>query len=150
MRARDWQVLGLALGASWPSWSGSTWLLKFTLQRDLTPVADGAWYRYSFPSGHTVGAAADTGLLILLAAQRRIGRGRANPRRTWAVAVGAWAFLVLSTGVGRVLAQKHWASDVVGSLGIGVALACAILLVAGIPYPASRFAALNMAGEKPA
>jgi membrane-associated phospholipid phosphatase len=111
-------------------------LLKQGFQRELPPVAAGAWYGYSFPSGHTIGAAAALGLLVLLGAQRRIDRLQLHgpaARRTWAVAVVAWALLTLVVGVGRILTQRHWASDVLASWGIGTALACGTLLLARIP-----------------
>lgn len=110
--------------------------LKQGFRRELPPMAAGAWYGYSFPSGHTIGAAANLGLLVLLAAQRRIDRrglqGK-EAQRVWIVAVTAWALLTVVVGVGRVVTQRHWASDVLASWGIGTALACATLLLAGIP-----------------
>jgi membrane-associated phospholipid phosphatase len=126
-------------------WGGATSLvvaavitaLKQGVKRELPPVAAGAWYGYAFPSGHTIGAAANLGLLILLAAQRRIDRKKLQGKdahRTWVVALGAWTVLVVATGVGRILTQRHWASDVFASWGIGVALACATLLLARIPH----------------
>lgn len=113
-------------------------ILKQGLKRELPPVAAGAWYGYAFPSGHTIGAAANLGLLILLAAQLRINRRglRGRPaNNTWAIAIVAWAVLTLATGVGRILTQRHWASDVFASWGIGTALVCATLLLMRIPSP---------------
>jgi membrane-associated phospholipid phosphatase len=136
-----WWVRGSRRLALWGAGGSLAALLaivvaKHTFQRELTPMAAGAWYRYSFPSGHTVGAAAALGLLILLGAQRRIDRlglqGQAA-RRAWTIAVSVWATLALLTGLARVLTQKHWASDVLASWGIGVALACGTLLLARIP-----------------
>lgn len=136
-----WWVRGPRRLAYWGAGAGLAALaiitiLKQGFQRELTPMAAGAWYGYSFPSGHTIGAAADLGLLLLFATHRRIHRlglqGR-TARRMWVVAVAAWATLVVLTGIGRILTQKHWASDVVASWGVGVALACGVLLLARIP-----------------
>jgi membrane-associated phospholipid phosphatase len=63
----------------------------------------------SFPSGHTVGAFALAGVLML-----------ASPSRTMRIA----AFLLaLSVAVSRVLAFRHWTSDVLASAAIGMILA---------------------------
>lgn len=125
-------------------WAGGTSLvaalvitvLKQGFQRELPPMAAGAWYGFSFPSGHTIGAAANLGVLLLFAAQLRVDRHGlhgAAASRTWAMAVAGWALVTLLVGVGRVLTQRHWASDVLASWGIGTALACAALLLARVP-----------------
>lgn len=63
----------------------------------------------SFPSGHTVGAFALAGVLMF-----------SSPSRTMRVA----AFLLaLSVAVSRVLAFRHWSSDVLASAAIGMLLA---------------------------
>lgn len=63
----------------------------------------------SFPSGHTVGAFALAGVLML-----------SSPSRTMRIA----AFLLaLSVAVSRVLAFRHWTSDVLASAAIGMILA---------------------------
>jgi undecaprenyl-diphosphatase len=136
-----WWLRGQRRLASWAAGCGAVsailiTILKQTVRRELPPVAAGAWYGYSFPSGHTIGAAAALGILILLGAQRHIDRRRlhgAAARRTWAVAVTAWALLTVLVGIGRVLTQRHWASDVLASWGIGAALACGTLLLARVP-----------------
>lgn len=123
--------------------------LKFTFRRELSPMAAGAWYGFSFPSGHTVGAAANLGLLILLAAQYRVNRlGLQGPaaHRTWAVAVACWALLFLVTGIGRILTQMHWASDVFASWGVGLALTCGALLLANIPSAPAAIPGATAAG----
>lgn len=63
----------------------------------------------SFPSGHTVGAFALAGVLIFAS-------------RSWPLRITA---LVLATGVGmaRILAFRHWSSDVVASAVIGLVTA---------------------------
>ncbi|MEA2165861.1 MAG: hypothetical protein QOK37_3988 [Thermoanaerobaculia bacterium] len=63
----------------------------------------------SFPSGHTVGAFALGGVLIL-----------ASPSRTMRIS----AFLLaLAVAVSRVLAFRHWTSDVLASAAIGMIIA---------------------------
>ena len=138
-------------------WAGSTSLvaaaaitiLKQGVRRELPPMAAGAWYGYSFPSGHTIGAAANLGILILLGAQLRIDRRGlrgASASRTWRLAVAAWVLVVLLVGVGRVLTQRHWASDVLASWGVGAALACGTLLLARIPSAAASVPGATSAG----
>jgi len=67
----------------------------------------------SFPSGHTVGAFALGGVLML-----------ASPSRTMRIA----AFLLaLSVAVSRVLAFRHWTSDVLASAAIGILIAAVVV-----------------------
>ena len=63
----------------------------------------------SFPSGHTVGAFALAGVLML-----------ASPSRTMRIVA---LLLALSVAVSRVLAFRHWTSDVLASAVIGMILA---------------------------
>lgn len=124
-------------------------LLKQGFKRELPPLAAGAWYGYSFPSGHTIGAAANLGILILLAAQLRVDRRQLHgpaASRAWTFAILAWALVTLLTGIGRVLTQRHWASDVLASWGIGTALACGALLLAGIPSAPAAVPGATSAG----
>jgi membrane-associated phospholipid phosphatase len=63
----------------------------------------------SFPSGHTVGAFALAGVLLF-----------ASPGRTMRVI----AFLLAAAiGLSRILAFRHWSSDVVASAAIGLVMA---------------------------
>jgi undecaprenyl-diphosphatase len=112
--------------------------LKQSIKRPLPPKAAGAWYGFSFPSGHTISAVANVGLLILLGAQVLVDRRKPSPeqsRRIWRWAVVLWAVFALAMGVGRILTQRHWATDVYASWAVGLALACAMLLVARVPRP---------------
>ena len=89
---------------------------------------------YGFPSGHTIGATVSLGLAILFVAEAWIARRHPSPARAAAVrrqAVAAWFTLSVIVGIARVLAQNHWASDVLGAWSLGVALVCATLLAAG-------------------
>ncbi len=70
-----------------------------------------------FPSGHAFGPSA----IALSAAYVLAREGLARP----GVALPAAAMLPLATAGGRVLEEKHWASDVLGGYLGGVALAAA-------------------------
>jgi hypothetical protein len=73
----------------------------------------------SFPSGHTVGAFALLGVLIWT-----------SPSRTMRVT----AFLIATViGLSRILAFRHWASDVLASAIIGMALAYLVTRVTTAP-----------------
>ena len=67
----------------------------------------------SFPSGHTVGAFALAGVLML----------NSESKTMRAVA----ALLALSVAVSRVLAFRHWASDVTASAAIGMIVASTLV-----------------------
>ncbi|MCA1810433.1 MAG: phosphatase PAP2 family protein [Halobacteriales archaeon] len=137
-----WWLRGARAAAGWAvggglAAAGAVTLVKLLAHREPPPfgVAAGA----SFPSGHTVGAAANLGLLILLEAQVLIDRHGwegAQAARAWRWALGAWAVAAFGTGVARLLAQAHWATDVLAALALGTAVACATLLAARVPRPA--------------
>lgn len=106
-------------------------VLKDIFQRARPAVA--VAHGYSFPSGHTLAATAALGSTILLATEayrRRRGPGphRLTPRRLWAGSLALAAVVSGLTGIGRVLAQQHWLSDVVASWCLGLALAGGLLL----------------------
>ena len=67
----------------------------------------------SFPSGHTVGAFALGGVLIL-----------SSPSRATRFTV---FLLALSVAVSRVLAFRHWTSDVLASAAIGMIIAAVVV-----------------------
>jgi membrane-associated phospholipid phosphatase len=103
---------------------------------DGLPLGDYPGY---YPSGHAVTAAVAYGTLALLC------RGRA-PRAAAAVAV-------LATGVGLVLRQYHWATDVLAGWALSGVVLCA--LARGTPLIAARLtsrrpgAAPTPRGERP-
>lgn len=66
----------------------------------------------SFPSGHTVGAFALAGILVV--------GSRSLPLRVTAFAVAS------AVGISRVLGFRHWASDVTASAALGLATAWAV------------------------
>jgi membrane-associated phospholipid phosphatase len=75
-----------------------------------------------FPSGHTFGPTAVGTAAAYVLARERV----ASPGVAAAVALGLPAVAV----TGRLLARRHWASDVLGGWLGGVAVAAACLAVA--------------------
>jgi undecaprenyl-diphosphatase len=92
------QIVKYAVGRARPE----LWLGPFTHAR---PSAT------SFPSGHTVGAFA-LGFVLVLAS-------RNLPLRALAILVA------VAVGLSRILAFRHWTSDVLASALIGIAVAWA-------------------------
>jgi membrane-associated phospholipid phosphatase len=89
-------------------------LVKFAVGRTRPELWLGAFHRIhasasSFPSGHTVGAFALAGVLALAA--------RSTGLRVTAI------LLALAVAVSRVLAFRHWTSDVFASMCIGMVAA---------------------------
>jgi membrane-associated phospholipid phosphatase len=75
-------------------------------------------------------------MLILLGAQVYIDRKKPAPEKAakvWHWAVAVWVAFAVLMGIGRILTQRHWASDVYASWAVGLALACAMLLIAKVP-----------------
>ena len=69
---------------------------------------------YSFPSGHTFAAALAWGLVAGIAAARFTGPARWLPWLGWTLIVGV-------VGASRIYLGVHYASDVAGSLLVGIA-----------------------------
>jgi membrane-associated phospholipid phosphatase len=119
-RAQRWVFYGTAMAVASLSAGAVAHILKFFVGRTRPELWLGP-YHYargaanSFPSGHTVGAFALAGVLFFAS-------------RNLSLRVIA---LALATGVGisRVLAFRHWASDVVASACLGLLAAWATVLV---------------------
>jgi membrane-associated phospholipid phosphatase len=75
----------------------------------------------SFPSGHTVGAFALAGVLVFAS-------------RSWPLRVIAF-LLAFAVGISRILAFRHWASDVFASMTLGLVMAW---VVSRIVIPLTR------------
>ncbi len=75
----------------------------------------------SFPSGHTVGAFALAGVLLFL-----------SPSRALRVAA---VILALGVGLSRILAFRHWTSDVVASAAVGLVAAWIVSQLTNEPRP---------------
>src|SRR5947209_14329904 len=113
-RTRRWIAYGVAMAFAGAAAGVSVQIVKYTAGRTRPELWLGPFHHAraaatSFPSGHTVGAFALAGVLML-----------ASPSRTMRVI----AFLLaLSVAVSRVLAFRHWTSDVLASAAIGMILA---------------------------
>jgi membrane-associated phospholipid phosphatase len=113
-RRYRWIAYGVAMALAGAAAGVSVQIVKYTAGRTRPELWLGPFHHAraaatSFPSGHTVGAFALAGVLML-----------ASPSRTMRVV----AFLLaLSVAVSRVLAFRHWTSDVLASAAIGMILA---------------------------
>lgn len=86
----------------------------------------------SFPSGHTIGAFALAGVLLLLSPSR---------------AVRALALLIAAAvGLSRILAFRHWTSDVVASAALGLIVAWMVSKT----YPSTSAKFTDTSREQPA
>lgn len=81
----------------------------------------------AFPSGHATKAALVLGLVVYAvwcfararaAAEGRPGPGRTGARTAWTT----WLGLAFLTGLGRILANVHWTTDVLAGWALGTAL----------------------------
>jgi undecaprenyl-diphosphatase len=113
-RHRRWIAYGVAMALAGAAAGVAVQIVKYTAGRTRPELWLGPFHHArasatSFPSGHTVGAFALAGVLMLV-----------SPSRTMRIA----AFLLaLSVAVSRVLAFRHWTSDVLASAAIGMILA---------------------------
>lgn len=113
-RHHRWIAYSVAMAFAGAASGVAVQIVKYTAGRTrpelwLGPFQHARAAATSFPSGHTVGAFALAGVLML-----------ASPSRTMRIA----AFLLaLSVAVSRVLAFRHWTSDVLASAAIGMILA---------------------------
>ena len=113
-RLRRWIAHAVAMALAGAAAGITVQIVKYTVGRTRPELWLGPFHHArasatSFPSGHTVGAFALAGVLML-----------SSPSRTMRIA----AFLLaLSVAVSRVLAFRHWTSDVLASAAIGMILA---------------------------
>src|SRR5438270_2916241 len=113
-RARRWIAYGVAMALAGAAAGVSVQIAKYAIGRSRPELWLGPFHHAraaatSFPSGHTVGAFALAGVLML-----------ASPSRTMRIT----AFLLaLAVAVSRVLAFRHWTSYVLASAAIGMILA---------------------------
>lgn len=114
---RRWIWYGLAMAAAGAIAGIVVQIVKFAVGRTRPELWLGPFHHVrasatSFPSGHTVGAFALAGVLMLHA-------------RSTALRVAA-ALLAIAVAVSRVLAFRHWPSDVVASAAIGLICAWSV------------------------
>jgi len=113
-RTHRWISYGVAMAFAGAAAGVSVQIVKYTIGRTRPELWLGPFHHAraaatSFPSGHTVGAFALAGVLML-----------ASPSRTMRIL----AFLLaLSVAISRVMAFRHWTSDVLASAAIGMILA---------------------------
>jgi len=113
-RTHRWISYGVAMAFAGAAAGVSVQIVKYIIGRTRPELWLGPFHHTrtaatSFPSGHTVGAFALAGVLML-----------ASPSRTMRIL----AFLLaLSVAVSRVMAFRHWTSDVLASAAIGMILA---------------------------
>jgi membrane-associated phospholipid phosphatase len=113
-RRSRWIGYGLAMACGGLAAGLFVQIVKYTVGRMrpeiwLGPFQHARAAATSFPSGHTVGAFAIAGVLIFGSRSRMLR--------------SVSALLALGVGLSRILAFRHWASDVAASAIIG--LACA-------------------------
>jgi membrane-associated phospholipid phosphatase len=114
-RARHWVWYGVAMAISGAFAGILVQIVKFLVGRTRPELWLGPFHHSSatsFPSGHTVGAFALGGVLIF------------NAR--WLPLRVAAALLAIGVAVSRVLAFRHWPSDVAASAVIGLVCAWSV------------------------
>lgn len=121
-RQRKWIWCGIAMAFAGAAAGLFVQILKFAVGRSRPELWLGAFHHArvsasSFPSGHTVGAFALAGVLFF----------NADSRTLRAIAL----LLAIGVGVSRILAFRHWPSDVVASAAVGLLFARAVASVEG-------------------
>jgi undecaprenyl-diphosphatase len=99
-----------------------TEIAKYAASRPRPTTALASAYSTSFPSGHALGVM--VGVLALLTVVLPVVR---RPLRAWLVALGA--VIIVAIGVGRVVLNVHYPSDVVAGWALGYAYFVACLLI---------------------
>jgi len=113
-RCRRWLRYALAMTLAGAAAGLLAQVVKFTVGRTRPEVWLGPFQHVrsaasSFPSGHTVGAFALAGVLMFLSPSRRMR--------------GVAFLLAVAVGLSRVLAFRHWTSDVAASAAAGMVVA---------------------------
>ena len=133
-RLPRWIAYAVAMALSAAAAGIAVQIVKYTAGRTrpelwLGPFQHARAAATSFPSGHTVGAFALAGVLMF-----------SSPSRTMRIA----AFLLaLSVAVSRVLAFRHWTSDVLASAAIGMIIATVVVRGIGTEVRSSDAKALS-------
>src|SRR5437588_6369832 len=113
-RTRRWIAYGVAMALAGAAAGVSVQMVKYTAGRTRPELWLGPFHHAraaatSFPSGHTVGAFALAGILLFTSPSRAL--------RIAAMIVAA------AVGLSRILAFRHWTSDVVASAPVGLIVA---------------------------
>ena len=119
-RLHRWIAYAVAMALSGAAAGIAVQIVKYSAGRTrpelwLGPFQHARAAATSFPSGHTVGAFALAGVLMF-----------SSPSRTMRIAAFLLAF---SVAVSRVLAFRHWTSDVLASAAIGMIIATVVVRV---------------------
>jgi membrane-associated phospholipid phosphatase len=122
-RERRWVGFAVAMGIAGLGAGLAAQIVKHLVGRArpelwLGPAHYAPGSSTSFPSGHTVGAFALAGVLVFAS-------------RSWPLRVIALA-LAVAVGLSRILAFRHWASDVTASAVLGL-VAASVVVAAVIP-----------------
>jgi membrane-associated phospholipid phosphatase len=119
-RRRDALVVGLGTASAWLA--SALLKLVFSLPRPTLGPHEHLVTGYGFPSAHVFVAVVASGLLAWAAGEP------ASPRIRRALAIGV-VLLTAGTSVARIVLAKHWATDVIGGLALGILwLNCGLLL----------------------
>jgi membrane-associated phospholipid phosphatase len=116
-RQRKWIWSGLAMALAGAAAGLFVQILKFAVGRSRPELWLGAFHHArvsasSFPSGHTVGAFALAGVLFF----------NADSKTLRVIAL----LLAIGVGVSRILAFRHWPSDVLASAAVGLLAAASV------------------------
>jgi undecaprenyl-diphosphatase len=125
-RHRPWSRYGVDMAFAGAAAGVSVQIVKYAAGRTRPELWLGPFHHArisatSFPSGHTVGAFALAGVLLLT-----------SPSKTLRVVAFV---LAAAIGMARILAFRHWASDVLASAIIGLLLAWIVTRVTSAPDP---------------
>jgi membrane-associated phospholipid phosphatase len=111
-RSRQWTPLAFMVVASTGASFLST-IIKHVVDRPRPDIVHlTSFGGPSFPSGHTVYAAAGWAAIALV-----IGRNRSRPQRTAVMA--AAVFVAIGVATSRALLGVHWLTDVIAGLALG-------------------------------
>ncbi len=126
LRVRQWWSAALLAGAMVAS-SAASLLLKVVVARPRPPlgsqVVPGLETSYSFPSGHTLGAAT---FLLVLGYLAWVRRPTVRSAVRWAVVAAIGVGLV---ALSRLYLGYHFVTDVVASMALAVALLGAVVVI---------------------
>jgi len=114
LHRRDRHGGGSIIASAWMGWLLHR-AVKTVLVRRRPPIPHARARFDSFPSGHTTGTTALAVTTALVLRRERL----ISPQRAALIGIGA----PLAMGLYRVIADDHWATDVLGGWALGSAIA---------------------------
>jgi undecaprenyl-diphosphatase len=124
-------VTAIAVGASAKILEHGLKLIFHRARPEIVGVPGEAVGDYSFPSGHSLNAAAIYGFILVL-----VWTNVKHPLLKYTITMTG-VFLILAVGISRIVVMAHWPSDVIGGWLIGGALVlltiCVLPMVKGQP-----------------